>query len=99
MLTTNHVDSDRTETSGVSPSTAKVALGSETRRGGMSRGRLTTVGTDVEWAILLIMTEIMTPKAHGEGRCGLVADRDVDDSSGGWRESVFHWGETRERID
>ena len=49
----------------------------------MSRGRLTTVGTDVEWAILSIMTEMMTPKALGEGRCWSVADRDVDDSSGG----------------
>ena len=83
MLTTNRADSDRTETSGVSPSTAKVTLGSETRRGGMSGGRLTTVGTDVEWAILSIMTEIMTPKAFGEGRCGLATDRDMDNLSGG----------------
>ena len=87
MLTTNHADSDQTEASGVAPSTAKVALGSETRRGGVSRGRLTTMGTDVEWAIFSIMAEIMTPKALSEGRCGSVVDRDVDDSSGG-RESL-----------
>ena len=92
MLTTNRADSDRTEASGVAPSTAKVALGSETRRGGMSRGQLTTVGTDVEWAILSIMTEIMTPKALGEGRHGSAADRDVDNSSGGG-ESLRSIGE------
>ena len=83
MLTTNRADSDRTEVSGVAPLTAKVALGSETRRGGMSGGRLTTMGADVEWAIFSIMTEIMTPKTLSEGGCGLAADRDVDDLSGG----------------
>ena len=41
------------------------------------------MGADVEWAIFSIMTEIMTLKALGEGRCGSAADRDVDDSSGG----------------
>ena len=42
-----------------------------------------TMGTDVEQAIFSIMTEIMTPKALSEGTCGLAADRDVDNSSGG----------------
>ena len=55
-----------------------------------------TVGTDVEWAILLIMTEIMTPKALGEGRCGLAMDRDVDDLSGGG-ESPGSIGESHEK--
>ena len=49
----------------------------------MSGGRLTTMGADVEWAIFLIMTKIMTPKTLSEGRCRSAADRDVDDSSGG----------------
>ena len=62
----------------------------------MSRGRLTAVGTDVEWAILLIMTEIMTPKTLGEGRCGSMTDRDVDDSSGGG-ESPCSIGERHEK--
>ena len=73
--------------SSMAPSTAKVALGSETRRGGMSGGRLMTMGADVEWAILSIMAEVMTPKALGKGGCGSTADRDVDDSSGS-RESL-----------
>ena len=83
MLTTHPADSDQTEASGMAPSTAKVALGSETRRGGMSGGRLTTMGTDVEWAIFSIVTEVMTPKALSEGGCRSTADGDVDDSSGG----------------
>ena len=49
----------------------------------MSRGRLTTMGADVEWAIFSIMTEIMTPKTLSEGGCRSAADRDVDNSSGG----------------
>ena len=57
---------------------------------------MTTVGTDVEWAIFSIMTEIMTPKAFGEGRCRLAADRDVDDSSGGG-ESLRSIGERDEK--
>ena len=96
MLTTNCADLDQTEASGVTPSTAKVTLDSETRRGGVSRGRLTTVGTDVEWAIFSIMTEIMTPKAFGEGRCGSAVDRDVDDLSGGG-ESLCSIGERDEK--
>ena len=96
MLITNHADSDRTEASSMAPSTAKVALGSETRRGGVSGGRLMTMGTDVEWAILSIMTEIMTPKALSEGRCGLAADRDMDDLSGGG-ESLCSIGEGDEK--
>ena len=67
----------------MSPSTTKVTLGSETRQGGMSRGRLAIVGTDIERAILLIITEIVTPKALSECGCRPAMDRDVDDSSGG----------------
>ena len=44
---------------------------------------MTTVGADVKWAILSIMSEIMTLKALGEGRCGSAVDRDMDDLSGG----------------
>ena len=44
---------------------------------------MTTMGADVEWAIFLIMTEIVTPKTLSEGGCGSAADRDVDDASGG----------------
>ena len=54
------------------------------------------MGTDVEWAIFSIMTEIMTPKALGEGRCRSAADRDMDDSSGG-RESLRFIGERDEK--
>ena len=54
------------------------------------------MGTDVEWAILSIMTKIMTPKALGKGRCGLVTDRDMDDLSGG-RESLCSIRERHEK--
>ena len=57
---------------------------------------MTTMGTDVEWAILSIMTEIVTPKALSEGRCGSTADRDVDNSSGGG-ESLHSIGERNEK--
>ena len=57
---------------------------------------MTTMGADVEWAIFLIVTEIMTPKALGEGRCRSAADRDVDDSSGGG-ESLRSIGERDEK--
>ena len=42
-----------------------------------------TVGTDVKRTILWIVTKIMTPKAFSEGGCRLLADGDVNDSSGG----------------
>ena len=45
---------------------------------------MTTVGTDVEWTILSIMTEIMTLKAFG-GRSAM--DGDMDDSSQGREDS------------
>ena len=87
MLITNGANSNWTETSGVSPLTAKVALGSETRGWGVSRSRLTTVGTNVKWTILLIVTEVMTPKTFGEGGGWSAMDGDVDDSSQGGENS------------
>ena len=83
MLITNCAHLDWAETIGMSPPTTKVALGSETRGRGVSWSRLTAMGTNVEWAILLIVTEIMTPKAFGEGRGRSAMDGDVDNSSGG----------------
>ena len=59
MLITNCADSDGAETSRMSPSIAKVALGSEARGEGVSWSRLITMGTNVEWTILSIVTEIM----------------------------------------
>ena len=46
-----------------------------------------TMGTNIEWTILSIVTEIMTLKAFGEDRGWSVTDRDVDDSSGGGEDS------------
>ena len=74
MLITNCAHSDWAETSGMSPLTTKVALGGEARGRGVSWSRLTTMVTNVEWTILLIVTEIMTPKAFGEGRCWSTTD-------------------------
>ena len=62
MLITNCAYSDWAETSKMSPLTTKVALGSEARGEGVSWSRLTTMGTNVEWTILSIVTEIMTLK-------------------------------------
>ena len=87
MLITNRAHSDWAKTIGMSPSTAKVALGSETRGWEVSWSRLTTVGTDVEWTILSIMTEIMTPKAFGEGGGRSAMDGDIDNSSQGGENS------------
>ena len=94
MLITNRAHSDWAKTIGMSPSTTKVALGSETREWGVSWSRLTTVGTDVEWTILLIMTEIMTPKAFGEGGGKSTMDGDMDDSSWGGED----WCSIGERL-
>ena len=56
---------------------------------------MTTLGVDVEWAILSIMTEVMTPKALGKGRRRLAMDGDMDDPSGG-REDLCT---VRERLE
>ena len=82
MLITNCAHSDGAELSRMSPSTAKVALGSETSRNGVSGSRLITVGTDVEWTILSIVAEITTPKTFSEGRRGSMTDGDMNNS--GW---------------
>ena len=87
MLITNRAYSDWAETIGMSPSAAKVALGSETRGWGVSRSRLTTVGTNVKWTILLIVTEVMTPKTFGEGGGWSVMDGDMDNLSWGREDS------------
>ena len=46
------------------------------------------MGTDIEWAVFLIVTEIMTPKALGEGRYGLENDGDMDNSSGSRKKDL-----------
>ena len=48
---------------------------------------MTTVGTNVEWTILSIMTKIMTLKTFGEGGGWSVMDGDMDDSSRGREDS------------
>ena len=48
---------------------------------------MTTMGTNVEWTILLIVTEIVTLKAFSEGGCGSTMDGDVDNASGGREDS------------
>ena len=73
----------------MSPLTTKVALGSEARGEGVSWSRLTTMGTNVEWTILSIVTEIMTLKAFSESRCGLMTDGDVTNSIGSGEDSHF----------
>ena len=87
MLITNCADSDGAETSRMSPSIAKVALGSEAREEGVSWSRLMTMGTNVKWTILSIVTEIMIQKAFGEGRCQLTMGGDINNSSGGGEDS------------
>ena len=57
---------------------------------------MTTMGADVEWAVFSIMTEIMTPKALGEGGCGSMMDGNVDNPSGGG-EDVRSIGERLEK--
>ena len=57
---------------------------------------MTTLGADVEQAILSIMTEVMTPKALGEGRRRSATDGDMDDLSGG-REDLCTIGERLEK--
>ena len=91
MLITNCTHSDGAETSGMSPSTTKVALGSETRGRGVSGSRLMTVGTDIEGTILSIVTEIVTSKALSEGGCWLMTDGDMDNSSGGGEDTSSIW--------
>ena len=46
------------------------------------------MGADVKGAIFSIVTEIVTPKALGEGGCGLATDRDVMIQVGAERISV-----------
>ena len=53
----------------------------------MSWSRSTAIGTNIEWTILLIVTEIMTPKAFSEGRGWSAMDGDVDNSSGGGEDT------------
>ena len=48
---------------------------------------MTTVGTNIEWTILLIMTEVMTLKTFGEGGGRSTMDGDMDDSSRGREDS------------
>ena len=83
MLITNRADPGRTEAGGMSPSTTKVALESETRGLGMSRGGDMTVRADVVGAVFTVMTQTMTPKAFGEGGGGSTGNRDLNKSGGG----------------
>ena len=83
MLITNCADLDRAEISGMSPSISKVALDSEARGEGVSWSRLMTMGTNIKLTILSIVTEIMTPKAFGEGRCWSTMDGNMNNLSGG----------------
>ena len=46
-----------------------------------------TVGMDVKRTILWIVTKIVTLKAFGEGRCGSMADGNMNDLSGGRKDS------------
>ena len=55
-----------------------------------------TMGADIEWAVLSIMTKIVTPKALGESGCRSVVNGDVDDSGGG-REVLCSVGEGLEK--
>ena len=87
MLITNCTHLDWADMGGMSPSTTKVTLGSEARGRGVSWSRLTTMGTNIEGAILSIVTEVMTPKAFGEGRGWSTMNGDMDDSSGGGEDS------------
>ena len=48
---------------------------------------MTTMGTDIEGTILSIVTEIVTPKALGEGGCWSTTDGDMDNSSGGGEDT------------
>ena len=48
---------------------------------------MTTMGTNVEWTILSIVTKIMTLKAFGEGRGWSTTDGNVDNVSGGRNDS------------
>ena len=45
------------------------------------------MGTNLEWTILLIVTEIMIPKAFSEGRCRSMTDGDMDNLSGDREDS------------
>ena len=78
MLITKSAHLDGTELSGMSPSTAKVALGSKASGNGVPRSQLMTMGTDIKWAIFSIVAEITTPKAFSEGGCGLTTDGDMN---------------------
>ena len=80
MLITNCAHSDGTESSGMSPLTTKVALDSEASGNRVPRSQSMTVGTDIKWAILSIVAEIMTLKAFSEGGCGLTMDGDMNNS-------------------
>ena len=53
------------------------------------------MGTDIEWAVLLIVTKVMTPKAFSEGGCGSSTDGDMDNPSGGGEDQ----GSVRERLE
>ena len=83
ILITNCAYLNRTESSGMSPLTAKVALDSKASGNGVSGSRLMTMGTDIEWAILSIVTETMTLKAFCKGGCGSMTDGDMNDLGGG----------------
>ena len=41
-----------------------------------------TMGTDIEWAIFLIVAEIMILKAFSEGRCRSMTDGDMNNLGG-----------------
>ena len=81
MLITNRTHSDGTESSGMSPLST-----SETSGNGVSRSQLMTVGTDIKWAILLIVAEIMTLKTFSEGGCRSKMDGDMNNP--GWAPPV-----------
>ena len=48
-----------------------------------------TVGTDIEQVIFLIVTEIMTLKAVGEGGCRSKTDGDANNSGRSGEDSCF----------
>ena len=63
MSITNSADPGRTVSVGMSPSITKVAVESETRALGVTRGGKMTMGADIVWAILTVVTSTVTPKA------------------------------------
>ena len=97
MSITNSADSGRTISGGMSPTVTKVTLENETRVLGVTRDREITMGTDVVWAILTVVTQTMTLKALGERGGRTPRDRDLEDASGSKKDfrtifQLYHEG-------